>query len=55
MQPTTTEDRRKELESLLRQIREHPEHDMTAERDRARVLSEMMAREEQAGNQAGAL
>ncbi len=51
MQKTTMEDRRKELEALLRQIREHPEHDMTAQRERARVLSEMIS----GGGQAGAL
>jgi len=45
MQETTMEDRRKELQSLLDEIRDHPERDMTAQRERARVLSEMIADE----------
>jgi hypothetical protein len=49
MQKTTMEDRRKELETLLREIREHPEREMTGERERARVLSEMISGGEQAG------
>jgi hypothetical protein len=48
MQETTMEDRRKELQALLDQIRAHPERDWTAERERARVLSEMIADEESA-------
>ena len=40
---TTMEDRRKELEALLRQFAEHPERDWSAERERARTLSEMLA------------
>ncbi|MGE3690125.1 MAG: hypothetical protein AB7F98_01950 [Novosphingobium sp.] len=42
MQETTLEDRRKELEALLKQMREHPERDWAKERERARVLSEMI-------------
>jgi hypothetical protein len=44
------EDRRKELENLLRDIREHPEHPMTAQRERARVLSEMLQGESSASD-----
>jgi hypothetical protein len=43
MQETTLEDRRKELEALLAEIRDHPERDLTAQRERARVLSQMLA------------
>lgn len=49
MQETTMEDRRKELEALLREIGEHPERDMTEQRERARVLSEMVGGEPAAG------
>lgn len=45
MQETTMEDRRKELQALLDRIRDHPELDWSAERERARVLSEMLERE----------
>lgn len=43
MQQTTTDDRRKELQALLDKIRDHPEHALTEERERARVLSAMLA------------
>lgn len=45
MQETTIEDRRKELQALLDKIRDHPEHEMTEERERARVLSAMLGEE----------
>ncbi len=41
-QATTMEDRRQELETLLQQFRDHPERDWTKERERARVLGEML-------------
>lgn len=40
---TTMEDRRKELEALLDGFKRHPEKDWSFERERARVLSEMLA------------
>lgn len=43
MRETTQADRRQELQSLLEQIRQHPELDWAEERERARVLSEMLA------------
>ena len=48
MQPTTNQDRRRELESLRAQIREHPERDWTAERQRMAVLSAQLAAEGEA-------
>ena len=46
--PTTMEDRRRELDTLLQQFKEHPERDWTKERERARVLSEMLAEHDKA-------
>ncbi|MBV1917113.1 MAG: hypothetical protein KUG65_03510 [Sphingomonadaceae bacterium] len=43
MRETTMEDRRKELESLLEEFKQHPERDWTEQRKRAKVLSEMIA------------
>ena len=45
MQNTTMNDRRRELEALLQQFRDHPERDWTEERKRAHALSEMLAKE----------
>jgi len=45
MQETTMEDRRKELESLLDQMKQHPERAWTEERKRAAALSQMLASE----------
>lgn len=45
MQKTTMNDRRRELQSLLNQFRDHPERDWSQERQRAHVLSEMLAKE----------
>lgn len=42
MQPTTMEDRRKELRSLLDQMQAHPERDWTEEKRRVNVLREML-------------
>ena len=39
MIPTTTEDRRRELDRLTAQIREHPERDWSEERHRIGVLA----------------
>jgi len=43
MQPTSRADRERELEGLLAQLRDHPEHAMTAERQRAAVLRQALA------------
>lgn len=51
MKPTTTEDRRHELESLRAQIREHPERDWSAQRQRIGVLSAQLAAEGEAARQ----
>ena len=40
---TTEDDRRKELKVLLDRIAAHPEHDMTAERERVAVLKQVIA------------
>ena len=50
MQATTMEDRRKELQTLLDQFREHPERDWTEERKRAKVLSEMLSAHDAPGD-----
>lgn len=42
MRETTMEHRRKELDALIAEIRDHPERDLTAQRERARVLSEVI-------------
>ncbi|BBC71123.1 conserved hypothetical protein [Altererythrobacter sp. B11] len=42
MEPTTDEDRRNELRSLLARIEQHPERDMTAERQRVQVLRQLV-------------
>ena len=39
MTPTTREDRRRELERLQAQIRDHPERDWSEERHRIGVLA----------------
>ena len=46
MQPVTTEDRKKELRTLLDQIQARPSHDWTAERDRIVVLQRMIDADE---------
>lgn len=43
MQETTSEDRRKELQALLDQMRDHPERDWNEEKKRATVLQQMIA------------
>ena len=48
MQVTTSDDRRRELESLLTKLREHPERKWTEERERVAVLQRMLAAEEAA-------
>ena len=50
MQETNIEDRRKELQSLLDQFKQHPERNWTEERKRAQVLSEMLAAHDAANN-----
>lgn len=40
---TTTEDRAKELQTLLQQMRNHPERDWAEARDRVAVLQRMLA------------
>lgn len=45
MQETTQDDRRRELQALLDAFRNHPERDWSAERRRAQVLREMIARD----------
>ena len=47
-EPTTMQDRRKELETLLRQFKDHPERDWSKERERASVLSKMLAEHDRA-------
>ena len=46
MTPTTMEDRRRELERLTRQVREHPERDWRAERHRIGVLTTQLVEAE---------
>jgi hypothetical protein len=48
MEPTTSEDRERELAGLLEQIKAHPEHALTAERDRAAALQAMLGVKERA-------
>ena len=48
MHQTTTEDRRKELRSLLDQVEAHPERDWTEARQRIAVLQSKLAAEESA-------
>lgn len=43
MTPVTIEDRKKELRTLLAQMRDHPSRDWSAERQRVIVLQEMIA------------
>ncbi len=50
IEPTTMEDRRKELETLLEQFKQHPERDWSKERERARVLSQMLADHDKQAN-----
>ena len=49
MQETTMEDRRKELRVLLDKIANHPEQDLTKERQRVAVLRQMVGTERVAG------
>lgn len=44
MHAVTTDDRRKELATLLARMRQRPSHDWTRERQRAVVLRHMIAR-----------
>ena len=48
MQETTMDDRRRELETLLTKLREHPEREWKAERERVAVLQRMLAAHEAA-------
>ena len=48
MEPTTRADRERELASLLDQIKNHPEHALTAERERAAALQAMLVAKERA-------
>lgn len=48
MREITTEDRRKELRSLLERIETHPERDWTEERKRVAVLQSKLSAEESA-------
>lgn len=48
MQPVTRADRERELASLLEQIKSHPEHALTEERERAAALQAMLAPKESA-------
>lgn len=43
MQAVTTEDRRKELATLLKRMEAQPSHDWTRERERVVVLRQMIA------------
>lgn len=52
MQPVTTDDRRKELNTLLQQMQAQPSRDWTAEKQRAAVLTEMIAASERGEGQA---
>ena len=46
MQPVTLDDRKKELKVLLQQMQEQPSRDWSAEKQRATVLTEMIAASE---------
>jgi len=46
MNPVTIADRKNELRTLLDTIKAHPEHDWTQERERIRILNEMIAADE---------
>ena len=48
MPEVTLDDRKKELRSLLDQIRAHPERDWTVARDRIAILNHMVAGQQQA-------
>lgn len=52
MHAVTTEDRRKELATLLARMQRRPSHDWTRERQRVVVLRQMIAREGAAGDAA---
>lgn len=42
MKDTTRADRERELRNLLEMIKEHPEHPLTEQRERAAVLQRML-------------
>ena len=46
MQPVTLDDRKKELKVLLQQMQDQPSRDWTEQRQRAAVLTEMIAASE---------
>jgi|EndMetStandDraft_4_1072995.scaffolds.fasta_scaffold544992_2 hypothetical protein len=46
MNPVTIQDRKTELRALLDTVKAHPEHDWTQERERIRILNEMVAADE---------
>lgn len=46
MHAVTLDDRKKELKVLLQQMQEQPSRDWTAERQRAAVLTQMIAADE---------
>ena len=43
MMTTTSDDRQKELNTLLNAMKAHPERDWSAERERVNVLREMLS------------
>jgi hypothetical protein len=43
MQPVTLDDRKQELKTLLQQMQAQPSRDWTSEKQRAAVLTEMIA------------
>lgn len=45
MRDTTSQDRRNELQSLLEQMRDHPEKDWTEARKRVKILRELLESE----------
>ena len=45
MRETTNQDRKNELQSLLQQMRDHPERDSSEARKRVKVLRELLESE----------
>ncbi|MFT3964907.1 MAG: hypothetical protein QM690_03360 [Sphingobium sp.] len=52
MEPVTIDDRKKELKVLLQQMQEQPSRDWTVQKQRASVLTEMIAAGERGEGQA---
>lgn len=46
MNPVTIADRKNELRALIDTIKAHPEQDWTQQRERIRILNEMIAADE---------